>query len=162
MYPSVSRQKPAAMTYKITPQHFGFTTSLRLLLVVGSLTCFALAILIPSLISASLPWSWRDFTSSLITWLLLAFWWGYQYHYSLEINDNSARVGGRVVRKGHVRYLREMDCLFGGARLVLSEHGAAWVHLFGGAIVIPKRLPEYEQIKAKVSTWIVNPAPDLK
>ncbi len=30
------------------------------------------------------------------------------------------------------------------------------MHLLGGAIVIPKRVPEYEEIKNAVSAWMAN------
>jgi hypothetical protein len=148
------------MIYEVTPKHFGFTTRLKLLLAVGSLACFVLPMIIFPLIRASLAWSSREIASGLMAWLALAFWWYVQHNYSIEVDDNSARVGGRVVRKGYVRYLREIDSwpLRGGPRLVLSEHAPAWVHLFGGAIVVPKGLPEYEQVKKTIFSWTVNSA----
>jgi hypothetical protein len=146
------------MNYEVTPEHFGFTVRLKLLLAVGSLACFVLPMFIFPLIRTSLAWTPREIVSGLVTWLVLAFWWYAQHNYSLEVDDKSARVGGRVVRKGHVRYLREIDSwpLRGGTRLVLSEHAAAWVHLFGSVIVVPKGLPEYEQVKRTIFTWMVN------
>jgi hypothetical protein len=78
--------------------------------------------------------------------------------YSLEIDDNTARVGLRVARKGYVHYLREFTGGFmQGSRLVLSERGPFLAEILGG-IVVPKGLPEYEQIKLKVSTWVVDTA----
>ena len=67
-------------------------------------------------------------------------------------------VGGRVIRKGHLRYLREINSRpwRGGPRLVLSERESPWVQLFGGAVIIPKGLPDYEQIKNKALTWLVD------
>jgi hypothetical protein len=148
------------MTYEVTPEHFGFTTRLKLLLAVGSLACFVLPMFIFSLIGTSPAWDLREIVPGLVTWLVLAFWWYVQHYYSLEVDDNSARVGGRVVRKGYVRYLREIDSWpwRGGPGLVLSEHAPVWVHLFGGVIVVPKGLPEYEQIRQKISTWMVDSA----
>jgi hypothetical protein len=69
-------------------------------------------------------------------------WWYVQHNYSLEMDDNSARVGGRIIRKGYVRYAREVDSrpLAGGPRVVLSEHASARIRLFGGVIVVPKGL----------------------
>jgi hypothetical protein len=150
----------ASMIYKVTPEHFGFTTRLKLLLAVGSLACFILPMFIFPLIRTSLAWNSREIISGLVTWLVLAIWWYVQHNYSLEVDDNSARIGGRVIRKGHVCYAREINSwpLRGGPRLVLSEHAPAWVRLFDGVIVIPKGLPEYEQVKKKVFTWIVNSA----
>jgi hypothetical protein len=82
----------------------------------------------------------------------------YRYTYRLEVDDNTLRAGGRVVRKGHVRYLREIDArLLGGPQLVLSEHGSLWVHLFGGAILIPQRVPQYDEIKKAPSAWMAEP-----
>ena len=146
------------MTYEITPQHFGFTIWRKLLLAVGSLACFVLPMFIFPLIRTSLAWSSREIVAGLLTWLILAFCWYVQHNYSLEVDDNGARVRGRVIRKGHIRYLREIDSwpLRGGPRLVLFEHAPAWVRLFGGAIVVPKGLPEYEQVKRKVFAWMVN------
>ena len=141
------------MIYEISPKHFGLTTGRQLLFAVGSLACFALVVFVPSWISASDPWSWRDVFTALLTWFFLGIWWYWQYSYSIEVDVHSIRSGRRVVRKGHVRYLREIEPLFGGRRLVLSEHGPAWVHLRGGVIEIPKGIPEYEQIKTKIFTW---------
>jgi len=138
------------LTYEITPAHFGFTTRLRVLLALGTL--------------ARPSWAWtpREIVTGLLTWLFIEFWWYVQHNYSLEVDEDSVRVvGGRVIRKGRVRYLREFNRWpwRGGTQLVLSEHAPAWVPpLFGGAIVIPKGLPEYEQVKQKVSTWMANSA----
>jgi hypothetical protein len=107
------------------------------------------------------PWSSAEIIAGLLTWLFLAFYWNVQHNYSLEVDDNRVRVvRGRVIRKGYVRYVREIDSWpsRGRTQLVLSEHAPAWVSLFGRVIVIPKGLPEYEQIKKKVLTWMVNSA----
>jgi hypothetical protein len=143
------------MTYEITPEHFGVTTRVKILLVVVSLTCFALPMIIFP------PWSLGAIITGLMTWLFLGVYWYFDHNFSLEVGDDSVRVvGGRVIRKGQVRYLREFDSgpLRGGPRLVLSEHVPTWVRLFGGAIVIPKGLPAYDQIKQKVLTWMVDSA----
>jgi hypothetical protein len=142
-----------SMTYEITPEHFGFTTQLKLSLAVGSLACFVLPMIIFP------PWSSREIIAGLLTWLFLEVWWNVKHNYSLEVDDNSVRVvGGRVIRKCHVRYAREFKRWpwREGTQLVLSEHSPLRARLFGGVIVIPKGLPEYEQIKEKVFTWTVN------
>ena len=140
--------------YEITPKTFGLTTRLQLLLGVGTtLACFALPMIIFP------PWSWREIITGLLTWLALTFSWYIEHNYSLEVDDNGVRiVGGRVIRKGHVRYLRELDRTpwRGGRRLVLSEHAPARARLFGGIVVIPKGVPDYEQIKGKVFTRTAN------
>lgn len=149
------------MTYEITPAHFGLTTRLQLLLGLGTLACFILPIFIWLLLWPSPPWSWRVLIPVLVTWAALEISWYFQIHYSLEVDDNSLRLaGGRAVRKGHVRYLREINSRLwrGGHRLVLSEHGPFWARLFGGVIVIPKGLPQYEEIKKKVFAWTRNSA----
>jgi hypothetical protein len=95
------------MTYEVTPADFGFPTWLNVLLGLGTLTCIALAMYILQLIWPSHAWSWWELVPSLLTWLVLEFSWYFRTHYSLEVDDNSVRVvGGRVVRKGHLRYVR--------------------------------------------------------
>ena len=146
-----------AMTYEIRPRDFGFTIPRQLLLAVGTLACFGLGMLL----APGTPTS-RDILFALLAWVLFTMWWYYDHHYYLEINDHDARVGGRVVREGRVRYLREANHLIGGARLVLSERETAWAHLCGSAIVIPNRLAQYEQIKAKLLAWVANSTPDTQ
>jgi hypothetical protein len=102
------------------------------------------------------PWSPSEIVSGLLTWLVLAFVWHAKHNYSLEVDDNSVRIaGGRLTRKGHLRYVREINSAAwrGGPWLLLSEHAPAWARLFGGVIVIPKGVPEYQQIKEKVFAW---------
>ena len=159
------------MTYEITPEHFGFTTRRKSLLSVGFLVCVTLLpaflkwianLLWPDSTWVSPPWHWteRDLYTYVFMGVAFALWWSSAYNYSLEIDDNTVRVGGRVVRKGHVRYLREFDReLLRGPRLVLSEHGPLWVQFLGGIVVVPKGLPEYQQIKTQVSMWVVDTAP---
>lgn len=141
------------MIYEISPKHFGITTGRRLLFAVGSFALFALAMFVSSWISASHPWSLNDVISAFLTWLILISWWYWGQNYSIDVDENAIRSGRKVVRKGHMRYLREIDSTFGGQRLLLSEHGPAWVHLLGGAIEIPSGIPEYEQIKSKILNW---------
>jgi len=143
--------------YRITPEHFGYTLRLKLFLGVGSLGCFALPAIAYSLMSISQDRIWIDALSSLLTWLVFVVWWTLENNYSLEVNDNDIRVGGRVVRSGHVRYVREVSRrLSRGPGLQLAEHGSLWVHFLGGVIVIPKSLPNYEAIKGRVATWVVD------
>jgi hypothetical protein len=110
------------------------------------------------LIRPSWAWTPPEIVSALFGWLVLEFWLYFQRNYSLEVDDNSVRAGDRVIRKGHVRYLRELDRRpwRGGPRLVLSEHSPLRARLLGGVIVIPKGLPEYEQVKQKLLTWTAN------
>jgi hypothetical protein len=143
------------MTYEITSKDFGITARLQLFLGVGTLGCFVLPMIIfPA-------WSSAEIVSGLVTWLVITFWWYVQHNYSLEVDEDSVRVpGGRVIRKGHVRYLREINSRpwRGGPRLVLSGRSPIWARLFRGVIVIPKSSPEYEQIKKQVFTWRVDSA----
>lgn len=159
------------MTYEITPEHFGFSKWRQVLLAIGLLACFTLGLpflkwitnlLWPGSSWVSPPWHWtgRDILTYVLMFVFFSLWWSFENSYSLGIDDNSIRVGGRVVRKGHIRYLREFDGgLAKGPRLVLSEHGSLWVQFLGGAVVVPKGLPEYAQIKAQVSTWVTDAAP---
>jgi hypothetical protein len=147
------------MMYKITPAHVGFTTRLEVLLELGTLACFVLPMLIFPWIRPSWAWTPREIIAGLMTWLFLSFWWYVQHNYSLEVDDNSVRiVGGRVIRKGHLRYVREINRRpwRGGRRLVLSERAPVWARLFGGVVVIPEGMPDYEQVKNKVFTWMAN------
>jgi hypothetical protein len=143
--------------YEITPKTFGLTNRLQLLLGLGTLACFVLPMILFPLIRASWAWTSREIVSGLLTWLFIEFCWYVQHNYSLEVDEDSVRVGGgRVVRKGHLRYVREINSRAwrGGPRLLLSERPPAWARLFGGVIVIPKGVPEYQQIKEKVVTWM--------
>ncbi len=139
--------------YEISPKHFGLTTWRQLLLAFGTFACFALVVFVPSWINPSDPWSWRDVINGFLTWIVLTVWCQWQYSYSIDVDESSVRSGGRVVRKGRIRYLRETNRWFAGRRLVLSEHGPTWVHLLGGEIEIPEGMPEYEQIKARILAW---------
>ncbi len=159
------------MTYEITPEHFGFSKWRQLFLAVFFLACLTLGpvflvwiinLLWPGAKWASDPWHWeeREVFGCVIGEAVFAFEWSYSHNYSLEIDEDSVRVRGRVVRKGHVCYLRELDGnLWEGPRLVFSEHGPVGVQFLGGVVVVPKGLPEYEQIRMKVSTWVVDAAP---
>ena len=142
------------MTYEITPEYFGFTVRRQLLVATGSLVCFALVVFVPSWISSSRPWSSVDLIGAFLVWVFFEIQWYGHHSYSIDVEENCIRSGRRVVRKGYIRYLRELDSLLRGRRLVLSERGPAWVHLLGGVIEIPKGIPEYEHIKADVSTWV--------
>lgn len=159
------------MTYEIAPEHFGFTRQRRALAVSGFLAFLALWPVFFNWIT-NLLWpnsSWfppplkpTDLLANAIAFVIagIVFVWGWSsaHHYSLEIDDNTARVGGRVVRKGRIRYMRELGGgLLQGPRLVMSEHGPLWVKLLGGAVEVPRGLPEYEQIKLTVSTWMPSP-----
>jgi hypothetical protein len=165
------------MTYEITPEHFGFTKGRKLMLGVGLLVCITIEpavanwianLLWPGSTWVSPPWHWTEgeIIGGMFIWGAFALCWHFAYNYSLEIDDNNARVRWRVVRKGRVRCLREFGHgllhgggLLQGPRLVLSEHGPLWAQFLGGIVVVPKGLPEYEQIKAQISTWLVDAAP---
>jgi hypothetical protein len=71
-----------SMTYEITPEHFGFTSRLKLLLAVGSLACSVVPMLTFPLIRASLAWSPVDIVAALLTWIGLAFYWYAQHSYT--------------------------------------------------------------------------------
>jgi len=160
------------MTYEITPEHFEFTKRRELLVAGGFL---AGAYLCPVFIQWIInrlwhgskwasppltPWTIGHLTGFIIFAIVFVCVWLSAYNYSLEIDDNSARVRWRVVRKGYVRYFREFKGgLFNGPRMELSEHGPRWVRFLGGTVVVPKGLPDYEQIKSQVSTWLVDAAP---
>ena len=166
------------MIYEITPEHFGFTPRRKFLLAAGELVCLILLPVFVKWIDNLLrsgaarvsPWNWtfQDITTTVVMLIVFAYLWSWQwsaYSYCLEIDDNSARAGWRVVRKGHVRYLREFNRglwqgggLLQGPRLVLSEHGPLWAQFLGGTVVVPKSLPEYERIKMQVSDWVVDTA----
>lgn len=79
--------------------------------------------------------------------------------YDVEIDDEVIRIRNgdwhnRSVRKGHIRYLREVTGnLFREGALRLSEYGPIRTHFFG-CVWIPASLPEYEQIKAKARSWM--------
>jgi hypothetical protein len=159
------------MTYEIAPEHFGFSIR-RKVLVLGSFLVFlalwpAFFNWITNLLWPHSPWFspplkridlYADTFGSVIMGIAIVWWWSSAHHYSLEIDDNTARVGGRVVRKGRIRYMRELDGrLLRGPRLILSEHGPLWVQFLGGTVEVPKGLPEFEQIKLQVSTWMLAP-----
>jgi hypothetical protein len=81
--------------------------------------------------------------------------------YDLEVDDEEIRMrggglklGDRKVRRGRIRYSHESrGNLLREAGLRLSEHGSIGRFLFG-YVWIPASLPEYEQLKAKVLTWM--------
>ena len=159
------------MTYEITPNHFGFTLWRKVLLVIGSLVGILIVtevsqwignLLWPGSHQLMSPWhgTEADIISAIITYAVMlgafVLCWHFEFNYSLEIDDNSARARWRVVRKGHLRYLREFQGgLFRAPRMELSEHGPIWVRFLGG-VVVPKGLPEYEQIKTNILDWMVN------
>jgi uncharacterized membrane protein YoaK (UPF0700 family) len=77
----------------VTPEHFGLTTGRKWLLAALTLACFVLPmILFP-------PWSPPEIITGLLTWLAIGFWLYIQNDYSLEVGDNSVRVGRTVARK---------------------------------------------------------------
>jgi hypothetical protein len=164
------------MKIEIMPEHFGLTIGKRLLLIAPVIICAGLSpalskwiacMLWPGSARASLPWYGTEqdiiqnayFLPFVAFWLFWKFWYSSDLNYSLELTDNDIRIGNRVVRKGYVRYLREFNCVFWKSRLELSEREprAIWFH--GPTVIIPKGLPEYEQIKAQVTTWMVNSMP---
>jgi uncharacterized membrane-anchored protein len=81
--------------------------------------------------------------------------------YDLEVDDEEIRMrggalklGNRKVRRGRIRYSHESwGNIMREAGLRLSEHGRIG-SFFSGYVWIPATLPEYEQIKAKVMTWM--------
>ena len=104
------------MTYEITPAHISFTTRLRVLLALGTLACLVLPMIIFPLIRPSWAWTSREMVTGLLTWLFIEFCWYVQPNYSLKVDEDSVSVvGGRVVRKGHLRYVREITAGHGEA-----------------------------------------------
>jgi len=79
--------------------------------------------------------------------------------YDVEVDDDVIRIhpgdwNNKSVRRGHIRYLREVTGnLFREGALRLSEHGPIRTH-FTGCVWVPASLPEYEQIKAKATSWM--------
>jgi hypothetical protein len=80
--------------------------------------------------------------------------------YDVEVDDDVIRMRNgdwhnKSVRRGHIRYLREVTGnLFRESSLRLSEYGAIRTH-FLGCVWIPANLPEYEEIKARARSWLV-------
>jgi len=157
------------MTYEITLEDFGFTKR-RLLLEVGGLFAIVTLWEIVFFFVSNLFWpgltSWplKNPLAAILGAVLIGgtfvLWWSSAHNYSLEIDENAARVGRRVVRKGQVRYMRELNRrLLEGPQLILSEHGSLWVQFLGGAVKVPKGLPEYEHIKSQLSAWLAEAAP---
>jgi hypothetical protein len=76
-------------------------------------------------------------------------------NYDLEIDEDAIRllrngVVKRTLQKGRVHYVRESN---DGQILVISEHGPVWTRLWGG-VPVPKSLSDYEEIKARVLSWL--------
>ena len=141
------------MVYEVCPKQFGFTPARQLLLAVGTLSCFALVIFVPSWIYPSDPWTPRDVLAAFFCWVGVEIQWYWEFNYTIEVDDTNCRSRRVLVRNGHVRYLREIDGLIRGRRLEVSEHGSVRARMVGGVISIPKGLTDYEQIKAKIATW---------
>jgi hypothetical protein len=91
--------------------------------------------------------------------LLTSSLWGREKpSYDLGIDDDGIRLMwnrkvARIVRRGHISYVREWG-KGGHRRLVVSERGPAFTRWLWGGIAVPASLPEYEQIKAEVLTWL--------
>ena len=63
-------------------------------------------------------------------------------------------AGNRRVRRGHIRWLRELrGNIFREPTLRLSEHGAIRRY-FLGYVWIPASMPQYEDIKNTALTWM--------
>lgn len=100
------------MTYEITPEHFGLTKRKRLSYAVVLLVCLVLVLAFSKRINNLWPsstqvspsdWTISDITGIVIYFLMyvsyISWWWSAKY-YSLDVDDNAARAGMRVVRKG--------------------------------------------------------------
>jgi hypothetical protein len=91
--------------------------------------------------------------------LLTSFLWPRKEQIcDLEIDDYEIRMVWnrkvvRRVRRNHIRYVREWGS--GSFRkLVVSERGPVFTRWLWGGIGVPASLPEYEQIKSQVLTWL--------
>jgi len=80
--------------------------------------------------------------------------------YDIEVTEETIvvkggfRFGSRRVRRGRIRYLRELrGNIFREPALRLSEHGAIYRFLVGG-VWIPISMPQYEQIKTRAMGWM--------
>jgi hypothetical protein len=113
----------------------------------------------------SSPRRWSDWRSlvigGVVYFVINLFWKPKVAAYDLEIDDGDGirllRGGAieRKVRRDRIRYAREWGS-GGFRRLVISEHGPAFTRWFWGGIGVPASLPDYEQIRAEVLTWLQN------
>jgi hypothetical protein len=94
--------------------------------------------------------------------LLTTFLWPRKTpSYDVEIDDNGIQLlwngkAARTVRRDRVRYVGEWGS--GTYRkLVVSEHGPVFTRWLWGGVPVPAGLPDYEQIKAEVLTWLGSP-----
>jgi hypothetical protein len=100
-----------------------------------------------------------DFVGQGIICAVALFFFQQEEPYELEIDASGIRKirNGQVERavsSGRVRYAKESGR--GPFRtFTVSEHAFAW--LGWGGLTIPARVPEYEQIKAQVLSWIEHP-----
>ena len=98
-----------------------------------------------------------------VDWLAFGFMYAFfayifptePQNYDLEIDYDAIRllrngVVKRTLQKGRVRYVREWN---DGKIVVIPEHGPVWTRLWGG-VPVPKSLSDYEEIKARVLSWL--------
>jgi hypothetical protein len=100
-----------------------------------------------------------DFTGQGVICALALFFFHQEEPFDLEVDASGIRKikNGQVERavsSERIRYARESGR--GSFRsLAVSEHALAWLGL--GRLIIPARVPEYEQIKAQVLSWVEHP-----
>jgi hypothetical protein len=103
-----------------------------------------------------------DFVGQGIICAVLLFFFQQEEPYDLEVDGSGIRKikNGQVERSvssERVRYARESGR--GPFRtLCVSENVLAWWGF--GRLIIPARVPEYEQIKAQVLSWVEHPRGD--
>ena len=104
-------------------------------------------------------WGVHDYIGQAVIGTFLLFFFQQEGPFDLEVDLSGIRKikrgqVERAVSSERIRYARESG--YGPFRaLVVSEHPLAWLGL--GRLIVPARLPEYEQIKAQVLSWIEHP-----
>lgn len=79
--------------------------------------------------------------------------------YDFTVNEFEIRqktvTAIRKVRRGEIQtFIERKESYFVEGGLFLSESGKTVARLFRGGVWIPKKLPEYEQIKNTASLWM--------
>jgi hypothetical protein len=100
-----------------------------------------------------------DFTGQGVICVLALLFFHQEEPYDLELDASGIRkikngLVERAVSSERIRYARESG-RGSFQSLAVSEHALAWLGL--GRLTIPERVPEYEQIKAQVLSWVEHP-----
>lgn len=108
--------------------------------------------------SRGTPMNWEDYTIDAVLAFGTDYWTSKRKGFEIQIGNDEIRMRGesgynKCVRRGRIRYLREVSGgLLAEPALRLSEHGAILTR-FLGCVWIPASLPQYEQIKALAKSW---------